>query len=80
MPSAWTAPDWLTFGECLLRLSAPNRCALSKRTAWSSRLPNMPLGQRALRFIAQGGVDVSDVPGVPSERMGLLFSARRPPP
>jgi 2-dehydro-3-deoxygluconokinase len=99
-----TALDLFTFGECLLRLSAPEPlrleqagaldvhvagaesnlaialARLGKRTAWFSRLPNTPLGQRALRFIAQGGVDVSDVLCVPDERMGLLFLERGAPP
>jgi 2-dehydro-3-deoxygluconokinase len=95
-----TALDLFTFGECLLRLSAPEPlrleqahalevhvagaesnlaialARLGKRTAWFSRLPDTPLGQRALRFIAQHGVDVTDVLCVPDARMGLLFLER----
>lgn len=99
-----TALDLFTFGECLLRLSAPEPlrleqadalevhvagaesnlaialARLGKRAAWFSRLPDTPLGQRALRFIAQHGVDVTDVLCVPDERIGLLFSERGAPP
>jgi 2-dehydro-3-deoxygluconokinase len=49
---------------------------LGKRAVWFSWLPNTPLGRRALCFIAQSGVDVSDVQRVPNERVGLLFSER----
>src|SRR5438876_11076926 len=52
------------------------------RTAWTSVLPDNPLGHRVATALTAGGVDTSLVRWVPNARLGLYFvelaSAPRP--
>jgi 2-dehydro-3-deoxygluconokinase len=53
---------------------------LGRRVAWTSAVPDNPLGRRVVEAVAAAGVDVTGVRLVPGGRVGLYFVEFAPAP
>lgn len=59
---------------------AINLARLGKTAAWYSRLPDHPLGRRAVAEVRKHGVHVESVTWAPGERLGVYFIEYGPSP